>query len=84
VKHVRRNFLCGLQGREPHTLADMNAQLREWIAGVANQRVHGSAREQVAVRWNVQQFSLPSIAGRPSYPYVDGELWKVARDAYIA
>jgi transposase len=40
VKYLRRNFLCGLQGREPHSLADMNAQLREWISTVANQRVH--------------------------------------------
>jgi hypothetical protein len=47
------------------------------------QRVHGTTREQVAVRWDVEQFSLQSIVGRPSYPYVDGELRKVARDAYI-
>jgi transposase len=32
VKYVRRNFLCGLQGREPSSLTDMNAQLREWVA----------------------------------------------------
>jgi transposase len=83
VKYLRRNSLCGLQGREPHSLAEMNAQLREWIAAVANQRVHGTTQEQVAVRWDVEQFSLQSIAGRPSYPYVDGELRKVARDAYI-
>jgi hypothetical protein len=61
----------------------MNAQLRLWIAGVANERVHGTTREQVAVRWDVEQFSLHSIVGRPSYPYVDGKLRKVARDAYI-
>jgi hypothetical protein len=61
----------------------MNTQLREWIAGVANQRVHGTTREQVDVRWDVEQFSLHSILGRPSYPYVDGELRKVARGAYI-
>jgi len=64
VKYLRRNFLCGLQGREPHSLTDMNAQLREWISTVANQRVHGTTREQVAVRWDVEQFSLQSIAGR--------------------
>jgi transposase len=28
VKYVRRNFLCGLQGREPSGLDDLNAQLR--------------------------------------------------------
>src|SRR5689334_1564935 len=71
VKYLRRNFLCGLQGREPHSLAELNAQLRE------------TTREQVAVRWDVEQFSLQPIAGRLSYPYVDGELRKVARDAYI-
>jgi len=76
VKYLRRNFLCGLQGREPHSLTDMNAQLREWISTVANQRVHGTTREQVAVRWDVEQFSLQAIAGRLSYPYVDGELRK--------
>ena len=46
VKYLRRNFLCGLQGGEPHSLADMNAQLREWISTVANQRVHGTTRDK--------------------------------------
>jgi transposase len=83
VKYVRRNFLCGLQGREPNSLTDMNAQLREWVACVANRRVHGTTRDEVAVRWDVEQFSLQSLGGRPGYPYVDGELRKVARDAYV-
>ena len=83
VKYVRRNFLCGLQGREPNSLVDMNAQLREWVACVANRRVHGTTRDEVAVRWDVEQFSLQSLRGRLSYPYVDGELRKVARDAYV-
>jgi hypothetical protein len=61
----------------------MNAQLREWIPAVANQGAHGTTRKQVAVRWDVEQFSLHSILGRPSYSYVDGELRKVARDAYM-
>lgn len=83
VKYVRRNFLCGLQGREPGSLSDLNAQLRQWMGGVANQRVHGTTHEQVMVRWDVEQFSFPPLAGQPPYPYVDGELWKVARDAYV-
>jgi transposase len=83
VKYVRRNFLCGLQGREPNSLVDLNAQLREWVACVANRRVHGTTRDEVAVRWDVEQFSLQSLNGRLSYPYVDGELRKVARDAYV-
>ena len=84
VKYVRRNFLCGLQGREPSSLTDLNAQLRAWVWEVANQRVHGTTREQVAVRWDMDQFHLQPLDGRPSYPYVDEELRKVARDAYVA
>jgi len=84
VKYVRRNFLCGLQGREPSCLSDLNAQLRAWVWEVANQRVHGTTHEQVAVRWNVDQFSQRPMDGRPPYPYVDDELRKVARDAYVS
>jgi transposase len=84
VKYVRRNFLCGLQGREPSGLTDFNAQLRAWVWGVANQRVHGTTHEQVMARWDADQFSLQPLDGRPSYPYVDDELRKVARDAYVS
>ena len=84
VKYVRRNFLCGLQGREPSCLTDFNAELRRWVWEVANQRVHGTTRQQVAVRWDVDQFSLQPLNGRPPYPYIDDELRRVARDAYVA
>lgn len=83
VKYVRRNFLCGLQGREPSSLEDLNAQLRAWIWEVANQRVHGTTCEQVAARWITDQFHLQPLDGRPPYPYGDDELRKVARDALV-
>lgn len=83
VKFVRRSFLCGLQGCEPGILSDLNARLREWTWGVANQRVHGMTHEQVIVRWDVEQFSLQSRAGQPPYPSVDSEVRKVARDAHV-
>jgi transposase len=83
VKYVRRNFVCGLQGREPSCLMDFNTQLRQWVEGVANQRVHGTTREQVLLRWDEDQFSMQSLHGRPAYPYCDDELRKVARDAYV-
>jgi transposase len=44
VKYIRRNFLCGLLGREPVSVADFNAELRCWVAEVANLRVHGTTR----------------------------------------
>ena len=45
--------------------------------------VKGARRQQVAVRWDVEQFSLQPRAGQPPYPYTDGELRRVARDAYV-
>jgi transposase len=31
VKYVRRNFPCGLLGREPGTGEDLNIQLHQWV-----------------------------------------------------
>jgi transposase len=84
VKYVRRNFLCGLQGREPGGLEDFNAQLRAWVWEVANQRVHGTTHEPVIARWEADRVSLRPLANRPPYPYADEELRKVARDAYVS
>ena len=84
VKYVRRNFLCGLQGREPGGLTDFNTQLREWVWSVANQRVHGTTHECVKARWDADQRALHPTNGRLPYPHVDDELRKVARDAYVA
>jgi hypothetical protein len=84
VKYVRRNFLCGLLGREPGSLEDLNAELRRWISEVANQRVHGTTQEQVLNRWEEERLHLQPVNGRPSYPYRDDEQRKVARDAYVS
>ena len=84
VKYVRRNFLCGLQGREPANLPDLNGELRRWVSEVANQRVHGTTREQVLARWGEDQLSLQPVNGRLPYPYTDDEQRKVARDAYVS
>jgi transposase len=83
VKYVRRNFLCGLLGREPGGLEDLNTQLRQWVWEVANQRVHGTTHQQVMARWDADQFALQPLDGRPPYPYADEELRKVARDAFV-
>lgn len=84
VKYIRRNFLCGLLGREPANLADFNAELRRWMAEVANQRVHGTTRQQVLLRFDEDQFAMQPVSQRPDYPYVDEEPRRVARDAYVA
>jgi transposase len=84
VKYVRRNFLCGLQGREPAGLDDLNTQLRTWVWSVANQRVHGTTHVCVQARWDADQLSLQSRSGRPPYPYLDEELRTVARDGFVS
>jgi len=84
VKYVRRNFLCGLQGREPTGLIDLNGQLRWWVAQVANQRVHGTTHEQVMIRWEADRAAMSPVNGRLPYPYMDDEQRKVARDAYVS
>lgn len=84
VKYVRRNFVCGLQGREPASLIDLNGQLRWWLAEVANRRVHGTTHEQVMARWQADRAAMHPVDGRLPYPYVDDEQRKVARDAYVS
>jgi hypothetical protein len=54
------------------------------VEGIANQRVHGTTREQVLARWDINQFSMPLLNGRRPYPYSDDELRKVARDADVS
>ena len=84
VKYVRRNFLCGLQGRQPSNLQDLNSELRRWVSEVANQRIHGTTHEQVLLRWDGDQFAMQSCQGRAPYPFAEDESRKVARDAYVA
>ena len=84
VKYVRRNFLCGLLGREPDSLAELNSEMRCWLAEVANRRVHGTTHEQVLLRFDEDLFSMQPVNGRPPYPYMDDEQRKVARDAYVS
>lgn len=81
TSYIRRNFLCGLQGREPSCLSDLNNEMREWVWAVVNQRVHETTHEQVASRWEVERRQLQPLNGLPSYPYIDEGLRKVAQPA---
>lgn len=84
VKYVRRNFLCGLLGREPAGLAELNAELRVWVSQVANIRIHGTTHEQPKLRWPADRAQFRSIDGMAPYPYLDDELRKVSRDAFVS
>lgn len=84
VKYVRRNFVCGLQGREPTGLVDFNGQLRAWVQEVANQRIHGTTHTCVRTRFEGEQPALQRLHGRLPYPHVDEQTRKVARDAFVS
>jgi transposase len=84
VKYLRRNFLLGLQGREVEGLEGFNGRLREWLWGVANQRVHGTTHERVCERLEQERRHLQPVGGRPSYAYLDEEQRKVARDGFVS
>ena len=84
VKYVRRNFLCGLLGQEPSGLEELNARLQQWVQTTANRRIHGTTQEEPVTRWATEKERLHPMNGRPPYPYVDEELRRVARDAYVS
>jgi transposase len=84
VKYVRRNFLCGLLGKEPSSLEELNAQMKVWVWNVANERVHGTTHEQPVKRWESERAKLHPMGNRPPYPYAEDEPRRVARDAYVA
>jgi hypothetical protein len=65
-------------------LEDLNAELRHWLATVANQRLHGTTHQPVAARWEVERTALQPLNGRPPFPYIEQEDRKVYRDAYIS
>jgi transposase len=84
VKYLRRNFLCGLLGKEPTGLEDLNAQMKLWVWTVANERVHGTTHEQPVARWAAERERMRRIGNRPPYPYAEDEPRRVARDAYVS
>ena len=46
--------------------------------------MHGTTHERVDSRWENEKLHLQPISGRLPYPYVEEELRKVARDAYVS
>jgi transposase len=66
IKYMRRNFLCGLLGKEPSGLEDLNGQMKAWVWTIANQRVHGTTHEQPVARWEAERSRLQPIGNRPA------------------
>ncbi len=64
IHYVRDNFIYG---RDFLNDADLDAQLQRWLAGTANVCVHGTVREQPALRFERDERAL--LTPLPAGPY---------------
>lgn len=65
-------------------LDDLNNQARVWLATVANLRVHGTTREQPAVRLQTERSMLRSVPDRLTLRSVLCEVRKVGWDGFVS
>ena len=79
VKYVKRNALAG---RRFGSWAGLNDWLLEWMATVADVRVHGTTHERPLDRF--AQETLTPIGSRPAYQYERVRLRQVPADALVA
>jgi hypothetical protein len=64
VKYVKRNFM---PGRRFVDILDVQAQLDEWNATIADCRVHGTTHEQPIVRFERERGALIPLSGQPAF-----------------
>lgn len=64
VKYVKRNFL---PGRTFVDVVDLQAQLDEWNATIADRRVHGTTHEPPRTRFERERGQLVPLAGQRSF-----------------
>ncbi len=79
VKYVKRNFL---PGRRFADMIDVQAQLDEWNATIADERIHGTTHMRPSERFTTERESLLSIAGHGAF----GEcrrLTRIVADDYL-
>lgn len=81
VKYIKRNFLPGRSFRD---LDDFNAQLRSWLAEVADVRVHGTTHERPIDRFAQEAPALIPVAGRASSLQAMRRSRRVADDWLVA
>lgn len=65
IGYIKSSFL---EGRRFESLEDLNAQLRVWLAEVANVRLHGTTRERPVDRLAADRAGMLQLAGRKAFP----------------
>jgi transposase len=80
IKYVRGNFWPGARFVDE---AGLNEQARAWVAGVANQRIHGTTYERPAERLVLEQPTLRPLPERSRLVPFLRETRTVGRDGYV-
>lgn len=79
VKYVKHN---ALKGREFDCLADENRYVAQWEATIADHRIHGTTRQQVALRFAAEKPALQPLP--PTlFPCFHEAKRLVHRDSYV-
>ena len=65
IQYIKR---CFLEGRSFVDLDDLNAQLRLWLATVANVRIHGTTKERPVDRLAADLAAMAPATATPSFP----------------
>lgn len=79
VKYLKRNFL---PGRTFVDEVDLNEQLQQWTAEIADQRIHGTTHEQPAMRFQREASALLPTVGQPSF-WLGLRATRVVADDYL-
>lgn len=79
-RYIRQDFFLG---RTFRNLADLNAQLEQWLAEVANSRVHGTTDRIVHEAFTAEQAALQLLPAGP-FNEVLGLERRISRDGMVS
>lgn len=65
IQYLKKSFL---EGREFTTLDDLNAQLRVWLAEVANRRIHATTKVRPVERMDEERRAMLPLGATPAFP----------------
>lgn len=80
ISYLKGSFL---EGRSFHNLDDLNQQLRQWLAEVANARVHGTTKERPIDRLELDQEALLPLRER-AFPSSERGSRQVDHDGFLS
>lgn len=81
VKYLKRNFL---RGRIFTDIVDLQRQLDQWNAEIADTRIHGTTREAPIARFAAEQAALIPTRGQPSFALAGRKSRIVASDYLVS